>query len=158
RLELLPEALTAPLVDEKGQARLASSLAQPVIAEDQRDRGTHLRGLLRRHESVQRGREARTARPLLAADGDVEPRHLLLVARRDCRRHRDVLGLAGCAVLDAAGDRDVELARQVGERLVAEKDLLKRRGDRRGVEKLTRRQAGGGATDDTADVVHTGLK
>src|SRR6185503_4671097 len=98
------------------------------------------------------------AGPLLAADGDVEPRDLAPVPRRDGRGHRDVLGLAGRAVLDAAGDRDVELPRQVRERLVAEEDLLEGRRDRRGVEELTWRQAGGRAADDAADVVHPGLE
>src|SRR4030095_12665127 len=158
RRELLTEPQTTPLVHQEGQARLAPRLARPVIAEDQRDRGAYLRGLLRRHEGVERGREARTARALLAADGDVEPGDLPPVPGGDGGRHRNVLGLPGRAVLDAAGDRDVELAGQVRERLVAEEDLLERRGDRRRVEELARRQAGGRAADDAADVVHAGLK
>ncbi len=44
---------------------------------------------------------------------------------------RDVLGLRARAVLQAAGDGDVELARQVGEGLVAQEDPLEGGGDGR---------------------------
>ena len=62
------------------------------------------------------------------------------------------------AVLGAAGDRHVELARQVGERLVADEDPLELARDRRGVDELLGREPGGRAADDAADVVHPRLQ
>ena len=80
RLELFAKPLAAPRVDEEGQARSAPRLARSVVAEDQRDGRAHLRGLLGHHERVEVGGEARPARSLLAADGDVEPGDLRPVA------------------------------------------------------------------------------
>src|SRR5262249_36118237 len=144
RLELLAEACRAPLVHQKRQPRLASRLARAMIAEDQRDRGARIGRLVGRHEGVERRRESRPTRSLLTADRDVQSGNLDSVTLDQRRRHRDVLSLAACAVLTAAGDRDIELARQVRELLVAEKDPLERGGDRRGVEELVWGEAGGG--------------
>ena len=61
-------------------------------------------------------------------------------------------------MLEAAGDGDVELARQVGEVLVAEEDALELPRDRRGVEQLARREPRRRAADDAADIVHSRLE
>ena len=106
-------------------------------------------------EDIERRGEGRAARALLATHGDVEAH---AVALADGGRHRDVLGLRGRAVVGASGDRDVELARQVRERLVAQKDPLELRRDSRGVDELVGSEAGRRTADDAADVVHPGLQ
>src|SRR2546427_11878761 len=152
--QLRAHAGGAPDLQQERQARLATRLARAVVAEDQRDRCAYVRRLVRSHERVERRGEDGPARALLAADGEVEAG----LVTRHRRRERDVLRLAARAVLQAAGDGDVELARQVRELLVAEEDLLEGEGDRRGVEQLTRCQPRGRAADDAADVVHPRLE
>ena len=156
-LELLPKPGASPLLHEEGQAGSAPRLARAVIAEDPRDRRADLGRFVGGHERVERGRESRPARSLLAPDGDVEAGQLGAVSRRQRGGHRDVLGLAAGAVIEAAGDRDVELAREVRELLVAEEDTLEADRDRRGVEELAGRETGRRTSDDAADVVHSGL-
>ena len=144
----------AALLEQEGQPGAAAGLARAVIAKGRGDDRADLGRFLRSHEGVERLCEDRAAGALLAADGDVEAR--AVAGHR--RRHRDVLRLAARAVLETPGDRDVELARQVGELLVAEEDRLEGRRHPGGVDQLARREPGGRAADDAADVVHTGLQ
>ena len=78
-----------------------------------------------------------------------------LVARRG--REREVVRLRVRAVLAAAGDREVELARQVAEPLAADDRLLEALGERARVDELVGVEARERAADDVADVVHAAL-
>src|SRR5260370_6734640 len=65
------------------------------------------------------------------------------------------------AVVQTAGDSDVEFARQVRELRVAlapDDDAIQVLHDRRGVEQLMRRQTGQGTPIDVSDVVNAGLE
>src|SRR6266404_9890126 len=65
------------------------------------------------------------------------------------------------AVVQTAGDRDVELARQVRELRVAlapDDDAIQVVHDGRGIKQLMRRQTGQGTPIDVSDVVNAGLK
>src|SRR5262249_54418515 len=147
-LELLAKSSGAPVVDEEREPRPATRLARAVIAEDPRDRRAHVGRLVGRDERIECARESRPARALLAAAGDGDAGDLVAVSRRQGRGHRDVLGLAAGAVIGTAGDRDVELPREVRELLVAEKDLLEAGRDRRGVEEFAGRETGRRTADD----------
>jgi len=82
-----------------------------VVAIEQGELGAQVGGLFGRHEDVERRGGAITARALLAAHEHVEAD-----GRITARRHQtDVLRFGMTAVLQAAGDRDVEFARQVRE-------------------------------------------
>src|SRR5205085_8331010 len=118
--ELLAHPRRTALLEEEGQSRPAPRLARPVVAEEQRDRRADLGGVLRPDEGVERRGERRPARALLAADGEVEAGDVA----HESRRHRDVLRLAPRAVLEASRDRHVELARQVRELAITEKERL----------------------------------
>src|ERR1700736_337972 len=64
-------------------------------------------------------------------------------------------------VVQTAGDRDIELARQVRELCVAvapDDDAIQVMHDRRGIEQLMRRQSGQGAPIDVSNVVNAGLQ
>ena len=157
-LELLAEALPSPLGDQEGEPRLAAGLAGSVVAKDERDRRRDLGRFPGTDEGVERRGEDGSARSLLAADGQVEADDLLAFEAGDRGGHRDILRLTRRAVLGAPRDRHVELARQVGERLVPDEDPLELARDLRRVEELLRREPGGRAADDAADIVHPRLQ
>ena len=118
--ELLAQAVGPDLVDEELQPRLAALGAVLVgVAEDRGDPGDDLGRLLRRDEDVDRAREARRAREP-AADADVEAVGAVLVDRA---RQRHVVDEAARAVLLAARDGDLVLAREVRVELVVEEVL-----------------------------------
>ena len=127
-------------VDEELQPGLAARLAVLLgVAEDRGDAGDDLGGLLGRDEDVEPAREARAAREA-AADAQVEAR---ACRRRGSRAgERDVVDQPARAVLAAAGDRDLVLARQVRVELVVEEVLVDRLGRGVAVDDLVVGDAG----------------
>ena len=151
--ELLAQAVGPDLVDQELQPRLAALGAVLVgVAEDRGDPGDDLGRLLRRDEDVDRAREARRAGEP-AADADVEAGGAVLVDRA---RQRDVVDEAARAVLLAARDGDLVLAREVRVELVVEEVLVDRLRDRVAVGDLLVADAGQRAADDVAGDVAAG--
>ena len=94
-----------------------------MIAEDAGDLGGNARRLLRPGENVERHGGTITTGALLAADEHVEAVDLLTIQFAIGRHEGDVLRFGVATILQAAGDRDIELARQVGELAVADDDV-----------------------------------
>ena len=69
-----------------------------------------------------------------------------------------LLGLGVTAILTATGERDVELAGQVAERMAAIEGALQVQQEGRGVIDLVGVEPGQGAADQVADIVHPGLQ
>ena len=157
-LELLPESIDPPFVDQKRQPRAIARAPRAVVPEDQRDVAAERRRVLGPAEHVQRCRGPQAARSDLAADRNVEALHFLARDDLDRRRQRQVLRFAVRAVLRAAGNRDVEFARQIRKGLVPEERVVEITHDARGVEQLVVRQPRDGTSDDVPDVVHAGLQ
>ena len=148
----------AAVLDQERQPGAVARRAAAVIAEDARDLGAQPRRPPPGGTKTSSGDAGPIAAgALLAADQHVEAVDLPAVQLAIGRHQGDVLRLGVAAVLQAAGDGDVELARQVGELAVVEDQLVELVDDRRGVEQLVRRQAGDGTAADAADVVHAGL-
>ena len=156
--QFVPKRFDAPLVDEKRQPRPVPRRARSVIAKNLRDMAAQRRRRLGRHEDVQRRGGAVPAGAHLATDRNVEAVHVLSANRLDRGRQADVLRLRVHAVLGAARDGDVELAGQIGVRLVAEKRLREFSNDGRRVEQFARRETGNRTPDDIPDVVLAGLE
>jgi hypothetical protein len=91
--------------------------------------------------------------PLAAPDPDVEAVAFVL----DRRDEADVVGLGVGAVVPAADDRYVELAREVGVAPLADEAFGHLPDERPGVEDLVRGQPGHRAGGDVPDVVHPSL-
>src|SRR5262249_33923178 len=108
-LDRRPHAGDAPLLDQEREAARALRPPRPVIAEDPHDPRPRRPRPTRLDEGVEWIGAAILARSHLAADEDVQA-DPPVAARGD---ERDVLALGADAVLQAPGDRDVELARQV---------------------------------------------
>src|SRR5690242_1756481 len=110
-LKFAPQSPGSPLVHQKTEAALGSSLARAVIAEDADQPGAEIRSLVCGSENVERKGRRETARAHLAADQYLEAKASLL-----CGGHEsNILRFVVRAVLEAACNRDVELARQIGE-------------------------------------------
>ena len=153
--ELGAEAVGAERVDEELQPRAAALGAVLVgVAEDRGDLGDHLGRLLGRHEDVDGAREARRAGEP-AADADVEAARAVLVDRA---RQGEVVDEAARAVLAAAGDRDLVLAREVRVELVVEEVGVDRLGRGVAVEDLVVADPGERAADDVAGDVAAGAR
>ena len=153
RLELLAQGLGADAVDEELQAGLAARL--PVVlgvAEDAGHRGDDLGGLLGREEDVHPAREARLGGEA-AADAQVEAARAVL---GDHAGQRDVVDQAAGAVLGAARDGDLVLARQVRVELVVEEVVVDGLGGGVAVDDLVVGEAGQRAADDVAGDVTAG--
>ena len=152
-LELLAQRLGADAVDEELQARLAARL--PVllgVAEDAGHPGDDLGRLLGRDEDVHPAREARLGGEA-AADAQVEAARAVLGDRAG---ERDVVDQAARAVLAAARDRDLVLAREVRVELVVEEVVVDRLGGGVAVDDLVVREAGERAADHVAGDVAAG--
>ena len=102
----------APVGDEELQPGPVAQPAVAVVAEDLDDAGPDLGDLVQRHPRAEALGEHRVGRQP-AADPHVEARAVLGVHDAD---ERDVVDLVGDVVARRAGDRGLELARQVGER------------------------------------------
>ena len=148
RYTFAPGATTGHVVIDHG-------LVQAGVEE--RAIGADGGGVFGTREDIERLRGPIAARALFATDEDVEAVDLGAVELAHGGGEGDVLGLGVAAVFEAAGDGDVELARQVGELAIADDDLVELADDRRGVEELVLTEAGDGAATDAADVVQTGL-
>ena len=115
-LQHLAELLGAPLGEEELQARLVAQAPVAVVAEDLRDAVPGIRHLLGRHEDAEalgqprRGRQA-AAHPQVVADAE------LGMLDRD---ERDVVDLVHDVLARVPGDRGLELAGEVRQRLVAD--------------------------------------
>jgi hypothetical protein len=157
-LQLAAKGSDAPVVDEKCQPGFGARFPRATISIDKNDPAANLGGLCRRDEKIQRRGDAVAAGSHFAADGDVETADRPSVDLLGRWRERNVLRFAMRAVLPARRDRDVELPRQVRIRLVADEHPSELARDRRGVEQLVGREAGGGTTDDVPDVIHAGLE
>ena len=152
-LELLAVGLGPDRVDQELQPRAAALLAVLLgVAEDRGDAGDDLRRLLGLDEDVEPAGEVRRARQA-AADPQVEARRAV---GRDHAGQRDIVDQAARAVLAAAGDRDLVLARQVRVELVAEEVLVDGLGGRVAVDDLLVADAGQRAADDVARDVAAG--
>ena len=114
--------------------------------------GDHLGRLLGRDEDVHPAREAGMARKP-AADAQVEAARAVL---GDRARQRDVVDQPARAVLAAARDRDLVLAREVRVELVVEEVVVDRLGGGVAVDDLVMREAGERAADDVARDVAAG--
>ena len=136
RLQLAAESLGAPVFDQKREPRLVARRPRSVVAEDERDLRTERRGPFGLDEDIERRRHPAAAGSDLAADGDVESVPLVAIDDGERRRQRQILRVRMRAVLGAAGDADVELARQVGECLVPQQQIGELPGDRRRIEEL----------------------
>jgi hypothetical protein len=151
--DLRAQGLRADPVDEELQPRLAARLPVVVgVAEDAGDRGDDLGGLLGGDEDVDPAGEARLGGQA-AADAQVEAARAVGLDRR---RERDVVDQPARAVLRAAGDADLVLARQVRVELVVQEVLVDRLGGRVAVDDLVVREPGHGAPDDVAGDVAAG--
>src|SRR4051812_1097614 len=146
-LELLAEGLGAHAVEDELEARLAARLPVLVaVAEDRRDVLGDLGGLLGRDEDVDPAREAGRRRQA-AADADVEAGDAVLGDRAG---QREVVDQAAGAVLGAARDRDLVLAREVRIELVPEEVLVDGLGGRLAVDELLVPDPRQRAADDVA--------
>ena len=108
-------------------------------------------------KDIQRRSDGESSRAHLAAHQHVEPKPAGLLRGDEC----DILRLTRRAVVHATRNRDIELARQVGElrvALAADDDAIQFVDDRRGVKQFVRRQAGQGAAVDIANVVDARLE
>ena len=148
----------APVGEEESQPGFVAGGAGAVVAEQQDDVVAEVGGLVGRHEQVEGDGGGVTAGAHFAADGHVEAGRGAAVDFLDGGGESDVLGIGMDAVFQAAGDADIEFAGQVGVGAVADEHSGELVGDGGGVQEFVRGQAGGGAADDGADVVHAGLE
>ncbi len=152
-LELLAEGVGAHRVEQELEAGAAALGTQLLgVAEDRDDPLGDLGGLLRSDEDVDPTSEARGAGET-ATHADVEAGRAVLGDRAG---EREVVDEAAGAVLGAAGDRDLELARQVGEGLAAQEVLVDGLGRGQAVDHLVVADAGQRAADDVAGDVTAG--
>src|SRR6478672_12841873 len=152
-LEHLAELLRAPVGDEELEAGPVAQPAVPVVAEDRDDADPDLGDLFEADPGAETLREHRVGREA-AADPDVEPGSELRVDDTD---ERHVVRLVGDVEAGRAGDRGLELPRQVGElggADVAVPDLLQ---GRRAVDDLVGGDARHGRAEDDARRVAAGL-
>ena len=147
------EALDAPLAQQHLEPRLLAALARAVVAEHGEHRAGQVDHILGRGEGVERDRQERLFAAHRAADQRVEADRA--VAPR--RREGEVVRLRERAVVGAAGDAEVELARQIAEAAPPDDHLLEAAGQRRGVDQFLAVNAGERAADDVAHVVHARL-
>ena len=115
-LQHLAELLGAPLGEQELQARLVAQPPVAVVAEDLRDAVPGIRHLLGSDEDAEALGEARGGREA-AADPQVVADAELGVLDGD---EGDVVDLVHDVLARVAGDRGLELAGQVRERLVAD--------------------------------------
>ena len=120
-LQHLPEQLGTPVGDQELQPGAGPQPAVAVVAEDADDAGPHLGHLVERDERAEPLAELRVGRQR-AADPHVEAGAELGVHDAD---ERDVVDLVRDVVVRGAADRGLELARQVGERGVADVPLAR---------------------------------
>ena len=156
-LDGLAEALDAPLGEQHLEPRLLALLTRAVVAEGLEDGERERHDALGPDEGVERLRKLRLHPPERAAGEHVEPGDLPSAVLAGGGHEREVVGLRVRAVLAAAADREVELARQVAEALAADDCLLQPIGQPAGVEQLVGVEAGDRAADHVADVVHAAL-
>ena len=152
-LQHLAELLDAPVGDQELQPGPVAQPAVAVVAEDRDDAGPDLGDLLQRHPGAEPlGQHRVGGQP--AADPEVEARAVLGVDDAD---ERDVVDLVRHVLARVAGDRGLELARQVGELRVADvavDDVVDRRGR---VDDLVGGDAGHRRAEDDARAVAAGL-
>ena len=152
-LEHLAELLDAPVGDQELQP---GARAQPAVAVVAEDRGHALPGvgdLVERDPDAELLREHRVGGQA-AADPQVEAGSVLGVDGAD---EGHVVGLGRHVLAGVAGERGLELARQVRERRVADVaalDLLQRRG---AVDDLVGGDAGDGGAEERPRRVAAGL-
>ena len=152
-LQHLAELLGAPVGDEELEAGPVAQAAVPVVAEDRDDADPDLGDLLEADPGAETLREHRVGREA-AADPDVEPGSELRVDDTD---EGHVVRLVGDVEARRAGDRGLELPRQVGELGGADvtvPDLLQ---GRRAVDDLVGGDARHGRAEDDARRVAAGL-
>ena len=153
-LQHLAELLRAPVGDQELQAGLGPQPAVAVVAEDRGDALPDVGDLVERDPHAELLGEHRVGGQA-AADPDVEAGAVLGVDRAD---ERDVVDLGRDVVARVAGERGLELARQVGELRVAERAALDL-GERRGaVDDLVLGDAGDGGAEERARAVAAGLE
>ena len=152
-LQHLAELLDAPVGDEELQASPGAQAAVAVVAEDADDALPHLGHLVERHPHAEALGQHRVGRQP-AADPEVEAGTVLGV---HCTGERDVVDLRHDVVAGVTADRGLELARQVGELLVADELALDRVDRRGGVDDLVGGDAGDGGAEDDAGAVAAGF-
>src|SRR4029077_3362041 len=152
-----PQSGNSPFFDQEGEAAFGTGLARAVIAENLDQ--LHYNGgrLIDFDKYVQVRSDGESSGAHLSTYKHIKPDSPTLF----CGNQRDILRLIMRAVVQTAGDRDVELARQVRELRVAiapDDDAIQVVHDRRGVKQLMRGQTGQGAPIDVSDVVNAGLE
>ena len=153
QLELGAHAIDAPLVHEELRAGAGALEAVAVVAED----GGQLLGDL--DHVVDRSEHAETpSHARGGAESTADP-HVIAVAELgiDDADEADVVDLVLRAVMAAGADRDLELARQIGEAAVADEVRRQLVDDRAGVEELVGRHTGERAADHVPPDVTAGL-
>ena len=152
-LEHLAELLRAPVRDQELDPGPVPQPAVAVVAEQPGHPGPDLGDLAGPDERAQPLADHRVGGQA-AADPQVVPGLPVVVDHAD---ERDVVDLVDGALRRAAADRGLELARQVGERGVADVALGDRVDLRRGVDDLAGVDAGQRAAEDDPRGVAAGL-
>src|SRR5216684_7695568 len=152
-----PQLGNSPFFDQKGEPAFGTGLARAVIAENL-DQLHHNRSrLVDFDKDIQVRSDGESSGAHLSAYKHVKPDSPALF----CGNERDILRLIMRAVVQTAGDSDIELARQVRELRVAlapDDDAIQVVHDGRGIKQLMRRQTGQGTPIDVSDVVNAGLE
>ena len=136
RRQLGAERLRSQLLHQIAQAAGPAVVAVAQLVEELGDGAADLDRVLGTDEDVDVGGQARpVGEP--AADQQVEPDRAVVEPGRD---QRQIVDLRLGAILAAAGDAHLELARQVGVLAVAGEEVADRHRDRVGVDDLMRRR------------------
>src|SRR5260370_3446273 len=133
------KAANAPLLRQKRKRALGAGLRRGVV-EVNLDQFHHdRRGLKDFDKYIQRRSHCESSGAHLAAHQNVEAKPASLFSGNES----DILRFTVCTVVRATSDRDVELARQVGElrsTLAADDNAIQFVDDRRGVKQFVWRQ------------------
>src|SRR5260370_3252881 len=135
-----PQAANAPFLNQKSKTALGAGLARAVVAVNLDEFHHDRRGLKDFDKYIQRRSHCESSGAHLAAHQNVEAKPARLFSGNES----DILRFAVRAVVRATADRDVELARQVGElgvTLAADDNAIQFVDDRRGVKHFVRRES-----------------
>src|SRR5260370_19262482 len=152
-----PQAANAPLLNQKSNTALGVGLRRAVAAVNLDQIHHDRRGLKDFDKYIQRRSHCESSGAHLAAHQNVEAKPASLFSGNES----DILRFTVCTVVRATGDRDVELARQVGElgvTLAAADNAIQFRDDRRGVKQFVCLQTCKRAAVDVANVVDARLE
>src|SRR6266436_1348367 len=152
-----PQSGDSPFFDQESEPAFGPGFARSVIAENLDQLHYNRSRLVDFDKDIQVRSDGESSGAHLSAHKHVKPDSPALF----CWNERDILRLIMRAVVQTAGDSDIELARQVRELRVAlapDDDAIQVVHDGRGIKQLMRRQTGQGTPIDVSDVVNAGLK